>query len=496
MVSKLCNKCQTAYTVNGKYKHCTSCQEEIKAEEETKQMCKSEGCKNKAKEPTAYCGKHELLHWKDSVEFKGKKVCANYLRGCKEELEQEYPKRKCRSCLDKDIEAEKKRNEEKKALLPHVEDSTGFKLCNSCLKYSPPDHYIGEKDNTPVVRCKTCREHGKKADQNRNKEHQNELERIAAKRPDRKATKQEWAKYNQDKVRLKDQKHKTKMMLQNPEVFLEKGREQAAKHRQENPEKMAKFNEERRLSKEASFRVYKNNASSKKLDFEFNKEQFMEMIARSCHYCNEFSKTDSKLEEKGFNGINRLDCKKGYLLSNCVPCCTMCNHLKASLSEEVFFKRIAHICHKKEEMKNIEDKEKQQEPNFYPEAFADSVGMSLQGIQNRANKLKVPYDLTPEYFEELHREGCYLCGKQNRTESVKGKEKVMHRNGTDRVENAKGYIIGNVRPCCGECNYMKKDYSLDIFLQKLKQIYDFRKLETAEYPVEVDETEYDVVMWW
>lgn len=488
MVPKICKRCQKADTINGKHTYCNECQ----AEEQNRPICKKDGCKNRAKEEIKYCGKHHLLHWKEQIEETGKRVCANYTRGCKEILEQDYPTKRCRACLDKDIEADKKRTEEKKKALPSVEESTGFKLCNTCFKYSPPDHYIGEKDNTPVVRCKTCRANGKKADQNRNKEHRNQLERIAANRPGRKATKQEWAKYNQDKVLLKSQKSKAKKMLEDPEGTLQKGREQAAKHRQENPEKMVKFNEERRLSKEASFRVYKNSASSKKLDFEFNKEQFMEMIARPCHYCNGFPKAGSKLEEKGFNGIDRLDCKKGYLLSNCVPCCTMCNHLKASLSEEVFLKRVAHICHK-EEQEQLKE-EKQEDKNLYPEAFADSVGLSLQGIQNRANKLKVPYDLTPEYFEELHREGCYLCGKQNRTQSVVGKEKVMHRNGTDRVENAKGYIVGNVRPCCGECNYMKKDYSLDIFLQKLKQIYDVRKLETADYPVEIEETDYDMML--
>jgi hypothetical protein len=176
MVPKLCNQCKTSYTPNAKYKNCVACQQAINEKEEARPPCKSKGCKNKAKDPTDYCGKHELLHWKDSVETTGKKVCANYLRGCKEELEQDYTKRKCRSCLDKDMEAEKKRTEEKKATLPPVEESTGCKLCNSCLKYSPPDHFIGEKDNnTPVVRCKTCREQGKKADQQRRKKIFNRL---------------------------------------------------------------------------------------------------------------------------------------------------------------------------------------------------------------------------------------------------------------------------------------------------------------------------------
>lgn len=43
-------------------------------------------------------------------------------------------------------------------------------------------------------------------------------------------------------------------------------------------------------------------------------------------------------------------------------------------------------------------------------------------------------------------------------------------SGLDRVDSAKGYVHGNVVPCCGECNGMKSDMPLDVFLALVERI--------------------------
>ena len=43
-------------------------------------------------------------------------------------------------------------------------------------------------------------------------------------------------------------------------------------------------------------------------------------------------------------------------------------------------------------------------------------------------------------------------------------------NGLDRVDSSIGYIESNLQTCCGNCNYMKNNYPLDVFLNKCESI--------------------------
>jgi hypothetical protein len=71
--------------------------------------------------------------------------------------------------------------------------------------------------------------------------------------------------------------------------------------------------------------------------------------------------------------------------------------------------------------------------------------------------------ITKEEFYEIINKECYLCGK---------KTDKQHKNGVDRVDNNLGYTVENIKPCCGECNYMKNDYNIDELFNKFKMIYD------------------------
>ncbi len=64
--------------------------------------CKKSGCKFKKSEENDYCGKHQADYFKEQTELTGKKVCYNYTRGCRNQLDQTYKYSKCSSCLEKD----------------------------------------------------------------------------------------------------------------------------------------------------------------------------------------------------------------------------------------------------------------------------------------------------------------------------------------------------------------------------------------------------------
>lgn len=84
---------------------------------------------------------------------------------------------------------------------------------------------------------------------------------------------------------------------------------------------------------------YIRNAKRRKKEFELTKEQFKNITSESCYYCN---KPPSKIFYKEgcngeyvYNGIDRRDNTKGYILSNVVSCCYKCNTIKGEhLSED------------------------------------------------------------------------------------------------------------------------------------------------------------------
>lgn len=79
----------------------------------------------------------------------------------------------------------------------------------------------------------------------------------------------------------------------------------------------------------------------------------------------------------------------------------------------------------------------------------------------RAKEKGYEWKLTRKFVENIvHKSSCYYCNQRQ-------KNKLM---GIDRIDNKKGYILINVVPCCSMCNYMKKDYSMNKFLKKCREI--------------------------
>lgn len=76
---------------------------------------------------------------------------------------------------------------------------------------------------------------------------------------------------------------------------------------------------------------------------------------------------------------------------------------------------------------------------------------TLKG-QYSASKSKAKYsgldwDLSLEDYSNLRNNTCYYCGNKLPETS----------RGLDRLDNSKGYIKGNVVPCCYGCNNLKSD---------------------------------------
>lgn len=98
-------------------------------------------------------------------------------------------------------------------------------------------------------------------------------------------------------------------------------------HRQLHPDK-------------AAFRKYKQSAKQRNLVFDLTLEDHFipgglyTFWQKSCYYCGEGIETVR---------LDRLDNTKGYILSNVVPCCRICNFMKLELTENQFMNHVLKI---------------------------------------------------------------------------------------------------------------------------------------------------------
>lgn len=97
----------------------------------------------------------------------------------------------------------------------------------------------------------------------------------------------------------------------------------------------------------ALYSSYKRQAKNRDYSFEITKEDFIKIINQNCFYCGEIPsniiKSRSNIENVIYNGIDRLDNKLGYIKSNIVACCGMCNRCKSNLTLSEWYKWINKI---------------------------------------------------------------------------------------------------------------------------------------------------------
>jgi hypothetical protein len=323
---------------------------------------------------------------------------------------------------------------------------TTTKQCSTCDKVYSIDCFVGLK-NQETKTCINCREKNKIQDAKRDKQHRNAIARKNEAKPERIEVKKRWNEANYEKVALKWINYRQRKMEKlGIEEYLKQNAEQAKKWRENNPEKVKEIYENKKLSMPNQYETYKRSANDRNLIFHINYENYVNIVENSCYYCNE-------IQERGFNGIDRINSTIGYEIENCVSCCQMCNYLKGSLSDNAFICRAEHILTNQKLIDGI----------LYPQYFTNHNKTTYNSYKNRAIRKNIEFFISEEDYEYITSLTCYLCGKESNT---------THSNGIDRINNELGYINDNVAGCCGECNYMKKNYQYDEFIEKLINIYN------------------------
>jgi hypothetical protein len=113
-----------------------------------------------------------------------------------------------------------------------------------------------------------------------------------------------------------------------------------------NPKKL-KFRE---AAQRKLFKVYVDSSRRRKMDFTLTTEELIKITSGNCIYCNaEPSQRIWRSSVRKFygdyyyNGIDRVDNDKGYVISNSVTCCNKCNRSKQSLNLVEFLSHVKSI---------------------------------------------------------------------------------------------------------------------------------------------------------
>ena len=104
----------------------------------------------------------------------------------------------------------------------------------------------------------------------------------------------------------------------------------------------------------AIFCQYRWNANKRGIPFELSEERFIRLTIQPCQYCGDppanpsycgGNSTPQTFERSLYiyNGIDRVDNGRGYILDNCVPCCKQCNRAKTSMTVDEFLTWVARV---------------------------------------------------------------------------------------------------------------------------------------------------------
>lgn len=108
-----------------------------------------------------------------------------------------------------------------------------------------------------------------------------------------------------------------------------------------------------------------------------------------------------------------------------------------------------------------------QERSDYGKKYHKTIPGHFTAYKGNAKSKQRTWSLSLEQFKVIVTQPCLYCGDF---------DSDRHYTGIDRVDNTRGYVLDNCVPCCKVCNYMKRNYTKKVFLNKIKQIQIYNNL--------------------
>jgi hypothetical protein len=86
----------------------------------------------------------------------------------------------------------------------------------------------------------------------------------------------------------------------------------------------------------------KDGAKTRNLAWELTDDYALELVFKNCEYCGRppSNKIRGRMQ---YNGIDRVDSKRGYVAGNVVSCCKTCNLAKRTMSLGDFMEWVEQV---------------------------------------------------------------------------------------------------------------------------------------------------------
>lgn len=336
----------------------------------------------------------------------------------------------------------------------HAKDIYNDKNQRQCIECKDFFDAFEFENDKKIRRCFKCRETQAEKDKLRDRGDRKEQYKAYHQSEHGKEVESAWKKNNPDKLTEYWQKHRGKDIAElGVDEYHKRNTERHHDYVDRHKEELDKYNEDYNKKRRAEnlinedierlFKMRKGHAETNNKPWKLTLEEFITLIKlKKCCYCLDVWATT----------LDRCNSQQGYTIENCVPCCFICNMLKGCLSPEIFIKRCQHIA----KFKGFVDN-----PNFELDyqLFGEHERATYSQYMHRASIKGFEFVLSNDQYNTITHQMCYICGNKN-----------FNTIGMDRIDNSKGYIVDNLEPCCSECNYFKRDFTLDVVYDKITKI--------------------------
>ncbi len=218
---------------------------------------------------------------------------------------------------------------------------------------------------------------------------------------------------------------------------------------------LQQFQERTYDSIEETWRGFQKRAYDSRILLAINYEQFKAFVINPCYYCG--FHTTMKV-----NGLDRINNHKGYILSNVISCCRICNELKHTAHPNAFLDKIDTITKYNKEGICMSEELKLKWVNTFCSKNYDKYTT----YKNMAeNVRRIQFHLSESDYYKLKKEPCYICGIESDKYNI---------NGIDRVNSSGIYNLENCKACCGHCNMIKRNNDIELFLSKCSEISKYK----------------------